>query len=335
MQILDRAIFHIRSILKDAIKYSFQQQALIIADSQSPLAILLTQAYRAALPTAQFIGFDKITPEEIFPVFQKMQRNDLVVLIQSSNFRLKDFRIRVELFEMGLKVIEHPQLARMQNEEVSLYIDSLAYDAEYFHGVGHALKKLVDSAQNGVIESDGLRLFFDCKLEPAKLNIGDYTGMKNIGGQFPIGEVFTEAQCLEAVHGQVKIFAFADNAFLVNKPKIPITLVIEKGRVIDAKNTTPEFDEVIAKIKKDEGEIWLRELGFGMNQAFTPTQIVADVGTYERMCGVHLSLGTKHSVYKKPQFKRGTTWHHVDVFAVTDAVYLDEKNIFVKHQWKI
>ena len=50
-----------------------------------------------------------------------------------------------------------------------------------------------------MVDSGGEQLVFASPFESAKLNIGDYSGMNNIGGQFPLGEVFTEAQDLEAV----------------------------------------------------------------------------------------------------------------------------------------
>jgi hypothetical protein len=326
---------HVHDILSLAILYSAKQAALVIYDTQCPLAIALTVAYRRCLPNAVFIDFDTVAAADIFAAFKSLAPADLVVLIQSTNFRLNDFRIRVELFEQSLKVIEHPHLSRMVGVENNYYIESLAYDPLYFRDTGHALKKLIDSASSGMLDSDGERLVFASAFEPAKLNIGDYTGMKNIGGQFPIGEVFTEAKELESVNGRVRIFAFADTSYTVNKPAIPITLVVTKGRVTDVLNSTPEFDAVLAAIRADENEVWLRELGFGMNRAFSPERTVRDIGTYERMCGIHLSLGAKHGVYKKSNFKRGETWHHVDVFAVTHQVYLDDRVVYENGAWQV
>ncbi len=326
---------HLRDILTLAIKHSSEDAALIIYDTRCPLAIALTKAYKRILPKAVYIDFDTVTPTDIFTAFKTLKPKDLVILIQTSSFRLNDFRIRVELFEQSLKVIEHPHLGRMIGIEKNYYIESLAYDASYFRHVGHALKKQIDQAQSGVVDSDGERLLFDSPFEPAKLNIGDYTDMKNIGGQFPIGEVFTEAKTLESVNGRVRIFAFADREFKVNKPEIPLTLVITQGRVTDVIHSTPEFDKVLDAIREDETEVWVRELGFGMNRAFTPERIVSDIGTYERMCGIHLSLGSKHGVYKKSNFRRGDTWHHVDIFAITHRVYLDDVIVFEKGAWKI
>ncbi len=332
---IDTAEKHLRDILTLAIRHEQPQSALVVFDTRSDLATTLTAAYQRCLPTAAFIDFDAVTPEAIFAEFAKLAAADLVVLIQSTNFRLEAFRIRVELFKRGFKVIEHPHLGRMPNEQADYYIESLAYDPMYFRGVGNALKQRIDSAVHGVIDSGGEQLAFGSPFEPAKLNVGDYSGMNNVGGQFPIGEVFTEAQDLEAVNGRVRIFAFGDTSFSTNKPAQPITLVINKGKVVDALNATPEFDLVLANIRTDEGEVWLRELGFGLNRAFTQEKIVSDIGTYERMCGIHLSLGAKHGVYSKTQIRRATARHHVDVFAVTEFVSLNEEIVYRNGAWQV
>lgn len=326
---------HVADILTLAIKHDPKHAALVVFDEQCQLATTLTNAYRQCLPTAKFINFDTTTHANILANFELLKAGDLVVLIQSSSFRLGVFRIRIELFNQSLKVIEHPHLGRMIGPEQDYYIDALAYDAHYYHHTGNALKNLIDQSNKGIVDSGGEQLIFDSPFESAKLNIGDYTGMKNIGGQFPIGEVFTEAEVLEAVNGRVRIFAFGDTSFSVNRPPQPITLVIEKGRVVNTVNSTPAFELVLANIRADEDEVWLRELGFGMNRAFSQDRTVTDIGTYERMCGVHLSLGAKHNVYKKSNFKRSNVWHHVDVFAVTQAVYLDDKVIYKEGTWQV
>ena len=159
--------------------------------------------------------------------------------------------------------------------------------------------------------------------------------MTNVGGQFPIGEVFTENRDLEAVNGRVRIFVFGDTTFTVNKPEQPITLIIEKGRVTAVENSTPEFDVVLHNIREDEGEVWLRELGFGMNRAFSSERTVNDIGTYERMCGIHLSLGAKHGVYAKPQIRRAEAKYHVDVFAATSSVSLDGTVVYRDGAWQV
>jgi hypothetical protein len=333
---VDTAERNLRDTLAYAIEHRAPHAALIVHDGRSDLNRALTEAYRRAVPDAQFVDFDDTTPDDILAIFARMNAGDLVVLIQSTSFRLEAYRIRIELFKRGLKVIEHVHLSRMPGEQGLHYIASLAYDPAYYRGVGHALKTRIDAAQSGVVDSgNGERLVFASPFESAKLNIGDYSGMNNIGGQFPLGEVFTEARDLEAVNGRVRVFVFGDTKFLVNRPETPVTLIVEQGRVVGVENSTPEFDNMLAIIREHEGEVWLRELGFGMNRAFSRDCMVNDIGTYERMCGIHLSLGAKHGVYAKPQFKRKDARYHIDVFAVTEGVYLDDQRVYQDGAWQI
>lgn len=332
----DAAARNVRDLLALAIEYAPPQRALVVFDRRSELNQALTAAYRSALPDGAFIDFDSVAPDDVLAAFAALGRNDLVVLIQSTSFRLEAFRIRIELFKRGLKVIEHVHLSRMPGEQGLHYIASLAYDPAYYRGVGRALQARIDAAGSAAVDSgEGAVLRFDSPLEAAKVNIGDYSGMNNVGGQFPIGEVFTEAQDLEAVNGRVRVFVFGDTSFHVNHPATPIIMIVERGRVTGAIDSTPEFDNMLAIIRAHEGEVWLRELGFGMNRAFSRQRLVNDIGTYERMCGIHLSLGAKHGQYQKPQFKRKDARYHVDVFAVTEAVYLDEQAVYRDGAWRV
>ena len=331
---------NIGDLLTQVFHHTNEHKAVVVFDTNCELARTLTDAYRHCLPDAQFIDFSTHTPEAVLGVFAALKASDLVVLVQSTNFRLEAFRIRVELFKRGLKVIEHVHLTRMLGAEVGYYIDALAYDAAYFRGTGHGLKTVIDDAKSGWLDSGGAefpdaRLIFGSAFESAKLNVGDYSDMPNVGGQFPIGEVFTEAKDLEAVHGRVRIHAFGDTTFKVNRPAKPITLIVDQGQVVATLDSTPEFDTVLANIRAEEQVVWLRELGFGLNRAFTQTRTVSDIGSYERMCGVHLSLGAKHGVYGKPNFKRGDGTYHIDVFAVTEQVVLGDQVIYRDGAWVV
>lgn len=335
----DAAQTHIKAILTHAFLHDSTQNALIISDFRCALTSILTEAYRRNLPQAGLIHFDQSPPQHILDQILALPSGALVVLIQSTHFRLEAYRLRVELFKRGLKVIEHPHLERMLEDEVASYIDSLAYDKDYYRNTGKGLKILIDQATQGRIDSgEGAQLFFEDGFEPARLNVGDYSGMQNTGGQFPIGEVFTESRDLEKVHGHVRIFVFGDTSFRINEPATPITLIIEKGKVIATKNSTPEFDTVLENIRRDEdGIVWVRELGFGLNRAFSKTRRVRDIGTYERMCGIHLSLGAKHGSYGKPQIKRGEGRYHIDVFVITEQVWLNQHPVWNADQdiWQL
>ncbi|MEM7518084.1 MAG: hypothetical protein AAF368_14325, partial [Planctomycetota bacterium] len=330
---VDRAARNLRGVLEVPFQHRREDRTLVVYDSESELAVLLTEGYRGAVPEGDFLPFKGEAPEQILAAFDELEAGDLVVLVQSTSFRLDAFRIRLELFKRDLKVIEHPHLARMTGKEAEYYVDSLEYDAEYYRGVGRALQRRIDESQSCVIESGGERLVYPKGFEPAKVNIGDYAGMKNTGGQYPIGEVFTESKDLEAVYGRVQVSFFGDTSFTVNRPPSPMTLLVERGRVTEVQNSTPEFDRVLEEIRDHEGEVWLRELGFGMNRAFSAERVVTDIGTFERMCGVHLSLGAKHATYNKPQIRKRSARFHVDVFVLPDAVLLGEDCIYSAGSW--
>ena len=331
--VIETATTHVAAILSFAFEHTPQKSSVVVWDGACTLSAALTEAYRHCLPDAIFIEFGAVPNEEILEAFELLDAGDLVVLIQSTSFRLSAFRIRVELFNRSIKVLEHPHLATMEGEECAIYIDALAYDADYYRGVGAALKARIDEATRGIVESGGEQLLFPAAFESARLNVGDYRALKNTGGQYPIGEVFTESKDLEAVCGRVLISFFADTRFRVNKPPHPITLVVDAGRVVDVLDSTAAFDEVLANIRADEGQVWVRELGFGMNRAFSQERIVSDIGSFERMCGVHLSLGAKHMTYDKPNIDKRRSRHHVDVFVVTDSVQLDGEVIYKNGAW--
>lgn len=323
---------NVKDILALAVEHTPDRRALVVFDRRCELAGLLAQAYRECLPGAVHLDFDAATPAQVWAAFDALQPRDLVVLVQSSNFRLDDFRIRIELFKRGLKVIEHPHLERLTTDEHAAFADSLAYDPGYFRRVGRALKERVDRAQRIVVDTGGEELVYSGAMEESRLNVGDYAAMKNVGGQFPIGEVFSEPRDFATLNGRVKLFVFGDTAFRVNVPDHPITLGVERGQVVHVENSTPAFDAVLEKIRAVE-DVWVRELGLGLNRAFSVHRRVADVGTYERMCGVHFSLGAKHSTYAKPNLRRKEGRFHVDVFAATQRVLMDGEVVYLDGAW--
>lgn len=318
-----------------AMEHTPERAAVVVTDQRTELSRLLSRAYVECLPGARLLEFGALTPEAVRAALDELGEGDLAILIQSSVFRIPEFRIRVELYRRNVKVMEHSNLERILADELDHYVAALAYDPSYYRELGHALKARMDAASTARIESGGELLRFDCPLESAKLNIGHFAGLKNVGSQFPIGEVFSEARVLENVNGRVEIYAFADASFRLNVPAQPITLVVERGRVVAALSSTSALDQVLSAIRADEGEVWLRELGFGMNRAFSRERRVSDVGAFERVCGVHLSLGARHGVYKKPHLNPREVRYHVDCFVVTDRVLLDDEVVFADGAWRV
>ncbi len=58
--------------------------------------------------------------------------------MQSTSFRLSDFRIRLELFHRGIDVLEHNHLGYIPEEQFETFIDSLEYHTpEYLDTAKH------------------------------------------------------------------------------------------------------------------------------------------------------------------------------------------------------
>jgi len=322
-----KATQNVRDIVTIALEHEPPEKAVVVYDTENELTRIITEAYRNVLPDAQFIDFNTRTREEIIATFDTLAPRDLVVLIQSTDFRLNEFRIRIQLFKRKLKVIDHLHLYRNTPDSWETYIDALAYDPAWFRGVGRRLKEVLEHTEVLRVLSGDTELIVTGGLEEPKLNIGDYTGMENIGGTFPIGEVFTEAKDLNAMNGSLTIYALADTDFHTAMHE-PFRIDIKDGLVVGWGEDTPEsFSKVIAQIQTNERAL-VREIGFGLNRAITRERYLKDITAFERIFGLHFSLGEKHTVYKKPGITPDKTRYHVDVFPVVTQVFADDTLIF-------
>ncbi len=320
------AVKNVGDIVHYAIKLSTGKSILVVFDERTPLSRLMTSAYRSALPEAVFMDFESYGKAVFFEKIDKMQAGDLVILIQSASFRLDDFRIRIELFKRGLATVEHLHLERATDEgQMAIYVDALAYDPSYYPPLGHALKRKIDRASTIVVRCAGTVLTYEGGMEPAKLNVGDYTGMANIGGTFPIGEVFSEPKDFSGLNGEAMLFAFAGTDHLVQIHS-PFRIRIEKGALV-AHEGPPSFQEVLDQIGGEE-RILVREFGLGLNPAMGKSAVLSDITAFERQKGLHFSLGEKHGVYKKPGLNPKKTHYHIDVFVDVERIESDGEPMY-------
>lgn len=324
---------NVQDIVRHAIEKDPSTGSLIVFDTDSKLSTWMADAYKAVLPEARTIDFNATEPEEILSVIDGLTPGDLVVLIQSTSFRLNKFRFRLHLFNLGMAVIEHPHLGRMPKHELGTYIDALAYEKDYYRTVGPQLKAKIDAAKQIIVECGESKLVYDGPFEEGKLNIGDYSAMKNTGGQFPIGEVFTEPADLTSVNGEVILYAFGNEKARTVLAE-PFAVQIREGKIVGAPNAPESFTRIMDIVREEE-PLWIRELGFGLNRALTRTRTLHDVGSYERMCGVHLSIGKKHTIYKKEGFPKRQSKYHVDVFADVTRVLVDGDVVFEGGSWRV
>lgn len=326
-QLVDKAEKNISDIVFLAIEKKPEEKVLIIFDTQYGLTNILTEAYRRIIPDARFINFDETPKDEIIALFDSMKERDLVVLLQSSNFLLDAFRIRLHLFQKKLKVIEHVHLHRNSKPVWDVYINALAYDPSWYRVIGSKLRSKLETCKVLRIEGGGAILTVTGGLEPPKPNLGDYTGMENIGGTFPIGEVFTESIDFAQMNGSFMIYAFAGGDFCVDMHK-PFRVEVANGIVSGWQKDAPQaFVDIVNTIKSYERPL-IREIGFGLNRAITRERYLEDITAFERILGLHLSLGEKHSVYKKVGITTHKTKFHVDLFPLVERVYVDDTLLY-------
>jgi len=321
-ELLATATKNVTDVLTLAIEHRAPDRALVVYDTRHGLTDIMTAAYRNALPDARFIDFDKTSKEEILAAFDEMSPKDLVVLIQSSNFLLDAFRIRLHLFNKGLKVIEHLHLHRNSEKVWDVYINSIAYDINWYRNIGPWIKSKLDPAKELRIEGEDAVLTVSGPLLPSLLNIGNYVGMKNVGGTLPIGEVITECVNFADVNGTCKLFAYADDDFETMIVE-PFRVDIKESLVVGWADNAPEsFGRMVEHVKQYERPI-IREFGFGLNRAVTKERYLEDITAFERLVGLHLSLGEKHSIYKKEGIVAHKSKFHIDIFLVTDRMLVD------------
>ncbi len=317
---------NLSDIINQAICLKPTEKALVIFDTEAPLTRIVLEGYRAALPEANFVDFNTITPEQVRELIDACTPGDLVVLLQSTNFRLNEFRFRIELFERKLKTIEHVHLKRILEDQFECYLNALAYDANYYRPLGKGLKNILEQANEIVVTCPGTTLTYIGGMETAKLNVGDYSEMKNVGGTYPIGEVFTEAKVLEQVNGEAMIFGYAGEDHLVRLMK-PFKVTIEKGILTTGPDAPDEFNKILDLIREDEA-VYVREFGMGLNPAMGKHGLVSDITAFERQKGMHISLGAKHAIYAKQGLNRKKGRYHVDVFIDIETITADGKAFY-------
>jgi leucyl aminopeptidase (aminopeptidase T) len=229
-------------------------------------------------------------------------------------------------------------LYRNKEEVWDVYVNSLSYDVSWYREIGPKLKAKLEHTKELVITSNvsgnTCSLTVTGGLESPKLNIGDYTGMENIGGTFPIGEVFTEAKTLHSMNGNFMIYAYADSSFNVNI-NTPFKVEVKDGLIVSYdKNAPTSFTEIYTMVKDVERPI-LREIGFGLNRAITKERYLEDITAFERILGMHLSFGEKHGTYKKEDINVQKSRFHVDLFLVVDEVTADGEIIFKDREYLV
>ncbi len=256
----------------------------------------------------------------------------IVILVQSTNFRLSTFRIRLELFHLGIHVVEFNHLAYIKENEFNTFTTSLSYNTSEYVRLQNVFQSYSEWVSSTRIQSVNTDILTFWPLEKIRGNTGDYSQSENKGWTFPIGETFTEAIDLSSVNGRCLIDTYPREDFSVEICE-PFELVIESGRVLPSEHFPSDFAKLYDWIVQFEWEVMVRELWFGLNTAISTATPLSDINFHERKVWIHLSLGKKHGIYGKKLPKTDIQRFHIDVFVALEAVYIGEKRIFADGKW--
>ncbi|MFT7184171.1 MAG: aminopeptidase [Oceanicoccus sp.] len=309
---------------------SKDEPTVLLFDRQCDLASLLADAYSVNMPQAEKLNFDDENPDELREKLLNLPSGATVVMIQSSNFRLDDFRIRLQLFNAGIGCLEHAHLKYFGPDEHETYANALEYRGEYYQSLGESLaEKLEHAKEVKVVSKNGSILRFG-SMEKCKINHGIFWKQKNRGGAAICGEIFTEAKDFSSVNGELMIAAYPGMDWKMVSCEPFKVKIVKSILTCDDPKCPPLFRENILDViaASEDGEVMIREAGFGMNPAISHANPLSDVSAFERMAGFHLSIGKKHPMYRKKLNKAVVQRYHIDVFADLEQISIDNEVVY-------
>lgn len=118
---------------------------------------------------------DDAEVESIKESLTSLPAGSIVILVQSSNFRLSTFRIRLELFNRGIHVIEHNHLSYIPDDQIEIFVDAHRYRTPEYSQESARIGRILETSSGiSIISQNGDRLTTG-PLEPIRGNTGDYS----------------------------------------------------------------------------------------------------------------------------------------------------------------
>lgn len=327
---------NVSDIVFKSMHVTSKQTVLVIFDEDTKLSKMILAGYKDALakhPHKKFLDFNAHQMEEVEAEAKTLNKDDLVVMIQSMSFRVSVYRWRLELFDRGLKVVEHVRLSHNHEDQIPTYIHSLKYDFKFTTPTAKKLAALLKKSEHIKIEcKSGCVLEINSKMEKSISNTGNIKTEQR-GGYFPIGEIFSEPVELNKWNGDVDVYAYPGEDHKMVFVDRPFRLTIKDGCVTGG-DYPEDFIPLIDMLKKEnaDGKIPVREFGLGLNRALSRENRLTEATAFERVAGLHLSLGMKHGVYQK-KFKKQKEIqqrYHVDIYPQVERIWVAEKLVFDK-----
>lgn len=316
-----------------------ENEIILIYDLESSLSKLVADAYIKNLENikSEIIDINRVDKEELIKRLWALKEYSTVILVQSTNFRLDNFRIRLQLHNNNVWCLEHNHLQYMKNDEYENYADAIEYLTPYYDKLSLKLKDVCDNAKNmKFVCHDWSILNIDWWFDSMKQNTWNYEWKKR-WWTLPVWENFNEALDFDKVNGELSILIYPWMDFQINKAKTPFKIKIEKSFITcDDTNAPKEFLELLDLIKTSENnEVMLRELWFWLNPNITNEKQLADVNFFERKAWFHVSIWKKHQIYRKKLHKSIVQRYHIDIFPDIKELYADNIKIFEDNKYII
>lgn len=308
-----------------------EKKIILVYDLDSELSKLVSFWYIENLKNntnAEIILFSDINKIELREKLFSLEAFSTVIFVQSTNFRLEDFRVRMSLQHRNIWWIEHNHLIYIKDYEIPNYINSITYRTPYYKILSDNLKnKLEKSNSLKVISNKDTCLFIEWGFEDVKQNTWNYE-LNNRYWTFPLWENFTESKDFSKVNWELYVCAYPWEDFQVRFCE-PFKIKVKESILICIdKNTPKEFLDIFEKIKNSEWNVMMRELWFWLNPAISMQNTLSDVNAFERMAWFHISIGKKHNIYRKKLHKDIIQRFHIDIFPQVSQIYCDDELIF-------
>lgn len=149
-QLVEPAKKYVRAILHDSLHIQPSECLYILYDEDVELTRIITTAYAEIASehsNIQFTNFNHHTADDILAHLTTLKANDCVICIQSQQFRLNEYRLRLELFKRNIKTIEHLHLNIIKEDEYKNYVESLAFSPVNYRDLALRIKDKVDKSQ--------------------------------------------------------------------------------------------------------------------------------------------------------------------------------------------
>ncbi len=326
---------HLRKILTHNVRLSLDTEVILVYDEECSLSTKLAQGYKEIVKDYphRIIKFESSMGEELKKEFLNVSKGITVILVQTTSFRISEYRIRLDLNNQGAFVIEHSHLNLIKPEEEETYLKCLTYDHERYKTIcDHVSPLLRKAARVEVVSFDGSVMRYDGPFDEIYYNIGDI--QKTLGSFYPIGEFFTELLDLKKVNGTFQIYAYPSmhHETII---ETPFHIHVQEGSIV-SHDGPPRFEEIMDLIQTENSDrrVPLREMGFGLNRFIGKKRPLGYVGSHERQLGFHVSLGLKHGIYRKKLPHSVQQRFHIDLFIDVMKILIDGVIVFENGEYK-